>query len=307
MSPTPSGPWAMRIRHNGIMKKSFLGIILFLAIGSFGCTPKKFLLGGKNPDRPIRTIVSLSPGTTEVICTMQLQDKLVGRTASCDYPLNVTTVPVVMAGTKPDFEKIASIRPDLIVYDEKLYANTDMSKFKALLPQTDVLPMNADTVDKLIDYIYEVGGRTATATFASKTADDIYAAEQNAIAGQSSNKPRVAVFTGGGASFYVAGKTSFIADVIRISGGTPIGPDGDMFSPMPIEALVKENPDIILVSEKGAQILKDPRLASINAVKARPKPRVFEVEPGILLRTGPRVKGLIESLSNSVQQVARGN
>lgn len=305
MSPTRSGPIRTVIGHNGVMLKGWLGLTVFVLLSLVGCAPKKFLIGGQEPKNPIRTIVSLSPSTTEIVAAMQLQDKLVGKTSSCDYPLGLNTVPIVVSGTKPDFEKIAGIRPDLIVYDEKLYANTDLSKLKSLLPQAEVMPLNADTVEKLTDYVYQVGGRCGAASFASKLADDIYAAVGNAEAGQATAKPRVAVFTGGGGNYYVAGTESFLADVVKISGGIPVGPTGDVFAPMAIEALVKADPEIIIVAEKGAQVLADPRLASVSALRVKPTPRVYEVEPGVLLRTGPRVKGLIESLSNLVQQAGR--
>ncbi len=41
-------------------------------------------------------IASVLPSTTEIVCTLGARDELVGRSAECDYPASVRTVPVLM-------------------------------------------------------------------------------------------------------------------------------------------------------------------------------------------------------------------
>jgi hypothetical protein len=62
-----------------------------------------------------RRIVSLAPNITEVVCALGLRDRLVGRTPYCHYPPDVETVPAVGAVTDPNYEKIRSLSPDLVL------------------------------------------------------------------------------------------------------------------------------------------------------------------------------------------------
>lgn len=285
------------IGHNGAMRSVWSVVLVFVVGLLCGCSQSPYSDGGTRDPNPIRSIVSLSPGTTELVFQLQLGQILQGRTSSCDYPPGVEKVRIVVSGTKPDFEKIISIHPQLVVYDAKLYANTDMSKLKSI-PGIEVMPMDVDTVQQYMDFVLTFGARCGAPTFASEHADQIYSMVENAKAGAQGEAPRVAVLTGSGGAYYAAGKDSFLADVVKVSGGQPIGPEGKIFTPMAMEALVQADPEIILTSESGAALLKDPRLASVSAVKSK---RVFEVEASVLLRTSPRVKTLIENLSNTIQ------
>src|SRR3954467_6304922 len=60
-------------------------------------------------------IVSTSPSITESLFALGLGDRVVGVSTYCHYPPAV--VPITKIGTfiKPDAEKIAVLRPDLVV------------------------------------------------------------------------------------------------------------------------------------------------------------------------------------------------
>jgi len=287
------------------MRTVWLGAIALLFFFTSGCRPSGMVLGGKFDKHPVKKIVSLSPGTTEILGALQVLPYLVGRTSNCDYPQdpNIKNAIVVVNGTKPNFEKIISIKPDMIVYDAKLYANEDMSKLQGITLYSEA--MNANTVQDLIDYMLKVAGDSDMAMNGSKAADEIYAAVQNAKAAAPARKVRVAILTGGADSYYVAGTDSLLGDVVKICGGETIGPKADNFAKMSTETLIQADPEIILTSEDGVKLASDPRFASISAVKARPRPRVYHVDPSVLLRTGPRIKVVIENLSNFVGQAAR--
>jgi len=64
---------------------------------------------------PARRIVSLSPSFTEILFAVGAGDRLVGRTAWCDYPPAALAVPSVGDGMPPNVEAVAARRPDLVV------------------------------------------------------------------------------------------------------------------------------------------------------------------------------------------------
>src|SRR5438874_2992869 len=64
---------------------------------------------------PARRIVSLLPSFTEMLFAIGAGDRLVGRTAWCDYPPAALAVPSVGDGIPPSVEAVAARRPDLVV------------------------------------------------------------------------------------------------------------------------------------------------------------------------------------------------
>src|SRR5213078_2889227 len=64
---------------------------------------------------PARRIVSLLPSFTEMLFAIGAGDRLVGRTAWCDYPPAALAVPSVGDGMPPNIEAVAARQPDLVV------------------------------------------------------------------------------------------------------------------------------------------------------------------------------------------------
>src|SRR5579862_4402136 len=119
----------------------FLLLSCFLA----GCGPKLQVIGGYPTDIP-RSMVSLSPSTTELVATYGDFDFLKGRTASCNFPVNVKTVPIV-APFKPDYEKLKQIKPDLVVFDDSLYSPDDIAHIEMVVGKQTVYQFHSDTID----------------------------------------------------------------------------------------------------------------------------------------------------------------
>src|SRR3989449_7671607 len=64
---------------------------------------------------PAQRIVSLLPSFTELLFAIGAGDRLVGRTAWCDYPPEALAVPSVGDGMPPNVEAGAARRPDPVV------------------------------------------------------------------------------------------------------------------------------------------------------------------------------------------------
>ncbi len=64
---------------------------------------------------PARRVVSLLPSFTELLFAMGAGDRVVGRTAWCDYPPAALAVPSVGDGMPPNVEAVAARRPDLVL------------------------------------------------------------------------------------------------------------------------------------------------------------------------------------------------
>ena len=62
-----------------------------------------------------RTVISLTPAYTEILCEMGYKDRLVAVSDYCDYPEAVTALPKAGNSTAPDTDAISRIKPDIVI------------------------------------------------------------------------------------------------------------------------------------------------------------------------------------------------
>ena len=279
------------------MQFMFRKLLPALAILSFvaaGCNnSNQAIVGGKSRPKEYRAVISLSPSVTEVFGAMSKTEVLKGRTASCNYPALVQRLPVV-AGVKPDYELLAKIKPDLIVYDKDLYNASDIAKLKEICP--DQFVFEAGTVDAFTKEATALSAMVGAETNMSTYVDKIYQARQIAQSGGPAKKPKVAMLMAGqGSEHMIDGVDSFQADEFRASGGDPVGPKGTLFATLSPEVLIQADPDFIITAGDPAGFLKDSRFKDLRAVKEN---HVFGLNADIALRRGGRVDVFIQNVSN---------
>ncbi len=267
----------------------FLLSALFLLVG---CARDPDV-GGARRDKHIVSIVSLSPSTTEIVCQLGLQSRLKGRTSSCNFPPSLGGVPIVVNGTKPDFERIRAYAPSLIVYDETLYGADDVAKIKEL--GIDTFPLSATSLDKVLDYYAQLGMMVGNEQGASDFIDRLFAARESAVANMQGKEVSAMVLMGGGAEYMAAGDQTYVADAVRSAGGKYLGPEAKLFVTVNPEEIIRLNPDVIFLPANDAnKFLADPRFASLSAVKAK---RVYPADNDVLLRPGSRIDKLIQAMN----------
>ena len=287
------------------LRSLFLALPLALLVG---CQSTAVQIGGKTRPKRYSAVVSLSPSTTEIVADMAYTAHLVGRTSADNYPLSAQKVAVV-ASTKPDYEMIATLRPDLVVYDGDLYGPADVEKIKALGADTWV--MDAKTVDAYIDQLRHLASMLSTETNGATYVDKVFAARNAAQAEAKTPQPKVAIMLPGqGTEHMIAGAKSFYADAVKAAGGNAIGPDADKFVNVNPEWLISENPDAIVIGVNKADqtsaneavnsLLKDGRFKNITAIS---KKQIIAIDQDVLLRRGWRVDKLIDGLHQALSNV----
>lgn len=284
------------------MRRALSLIVLTLSIflGLAGCEKQRGLAPLKRRPHNYQKIVSLSPGTTEILAGA-LTVQIIGRTEADNYPTQVTSIPVV-ASVKPDYEKIASLGPDLIVYDGALYSQQDIDKLKST--GAAVFKLNANNLEDFKNQIYELSSLLGQEITGSGYVDRImveFNAGQGAVPKPG---PKVAVIMASASgNHYIDGTDSFNDNLIKSLGGTPVGPKGTDFAPLSPEAMTSFDPDVIVADgtkadTKGVEaLLKDPRFASLKAIKNK---KVRVIDRDVLLRRGSRVDSLIKGLARAM-------
>jgi len=275
------------------MKARWLFLFALLAgalLTLSACAQETIVTGGKQrPSYPER-LVSLSPNASEWIAIRCVSAaKIVGRTSSCTNPA-LGRVEVVVDGTKPNFEKIANLRPDLIFLDSMLYSQADIDKLKEI---AEVVDVNATSFAEFQDRWVRVGSKLSAETSISEYFDQINA-EMNAAKAAMDGRPspKVAVLLAGG-EYMALGKQTVLADLIGMAGGTFVGPDAKKYETLNVEKLIEFNPDIIFTMGSGAdKVMGDGRLATVTAVKAKDVYDIDEKAANTLLSPDQIIKSM---------------
>ncbi len=259
-----------------------------------GCAKSGVFVGGQPAPKVYKGIVSLAPGATE-IASLTFNRVILGRTASCDVPESVHTLPIVTDGLKPNYEKIAALKPDVVVYDADLMAPADIAKFTEL--KIDAIPLGGDTVDQFCDSIYNFGKWTMAEMLGSTYVDKI--TRERSIALSAAPKPAVTIAFimpgGSGTEHMIAGTEGFLADVARGNGSSPVGPKGKLFVPLNVESFMQMDPEVIMVAGNSpSPVLNDPRLKNLRAVRNK---HVYSTPTNLALRKGAYVDMLIKRVS----------
>lgn len=104
---------------------------------------------------PPQRIVSLVPSQTELLFDLGLGNKVVGVTKFCIHPAEARRQAAVVGGTKNfDFEKIAALKPDLIIGNKEENYQTGIEQLAASYP---VWLSDMSSLPEALDMIRRVG------------------------------------------------------------------------------------------------------------------------------------------------------
>jgi ABC-type Fe3+-hydroxamate transport system substrate-binding protein len=282
---------AFAMLQNGLMRFAKWLFPFLLLTAAVGCKPKTVTVYGQNNPHQYHAAVSLSPSSTE-IAGNYLGLTLEGRTASCNFPPNVRSLPIIMKGVKPDYEKIAAMRPDVALYDSTLFNASDLAKFKEL--NIDTLATGGDTLDDFVVFLYKAGAACGSETQISDYVDSINKALNTANTNLRGKSVRVAIILpGSGSEHMIAGTDGFLGDIIKRIGAQLVGPKGKIFQTMNVETFLHDDPQVILVAGDPKPIVSDSRLQGVSAVKDR---KLYGLIQDLVVREGGRVDLLVNDI-----------
>jgi iron complex transport system substrate-binding protein len=238
-----------------------------------------------------RRIVSFAPSLTEIVFALSAGDRLVGRTQRCNLPLQALKVPEIGGYLNPDFERVLSSRPDLVLTNRTSVRKQTVTRLDTMgIP---VFVADTGTIDDIASLLTRLGTLLGRESEAVCLVDDLQK-RRNAIRKSipKSDQPTV-LFAVGTHPLVVAGGKSFLGSLIRDAGGVNIAEDvSKPFVRYSIEEVIKKDPEIILVLDKECSgercvdqwrhhkvlsAVRNKRVYSMNAdLMARPSPRILE-------------------------------
>ena len=239
-SVTPSGGWQTILVFSPLL----LGLLALIAIPWIG----KLSKGTKSDGSSARRIVAIAPNSAEVICALGACDRIVGVSKFCVYPPELLNLPKVGGLSDPDLERIAALRPDLLVMRgrndaiERLCEDLHVPIYK---DETDTLP-------GILNCVGELGTRLDLNEQA-KTIIEEFHDRLDAIRSRNVGKhpPRVLLTVSRQpdrlANVLTTGKGTFLDQMIEIAGGVNVFGHLDMIYPqVSPEGMLAQQPEVII-------------------------------------------------------------
>ncbi len=233
--PAPEG-----LRPSGVKERMTSGPALSL--------PSSSSLGGRRrppssapsqePGIPQR-IVSLVPSVTELLVQWGLAARLAGRTRYCIEPRWIrNTVPAVGGTKNPDLGRIRDLAPDLVILERDENPKDVADALTALgIPW---LALEIRTVRDCVAALRELGSRLGVPEAGEARATALAAS----LKGRPRKGPRALALIWK-EPWMTAGPDTYVGDLLRQGGFTPIGPDRyPVLSDGDLEALA---PEVILL------------------------------------------------------------
>ena len=250
-------------------------------------------------------IVSLSPNVTEMICAIGAADCLVGRSKVCDYPAEaVKDVPVVGDFCSPSLEKLAAVRPTLVLEVDAADAATNRRLTELGIPVRDIVCARLDDIPRALR---EIGTCTGHIAEAERLAAEFEAELARLRREQPPPEARPLTFVEIWPDpLMTAGRTSFIAELVRLAGGRNAGDTLEReYAHVSAEWLVACDPGVVLCLN-DAPTSRDPlpawrRRNGMSGLRAVKSGRVYgSFDLNVLLKPGPRVLQAVAELRRTL-------
>ena len=249
---------------------------------------------------PVKRIVTLTPHLSELVFAAGAGGKLVGVSANSDYPSAARKLPVVSGAGKADLERIAALKPDLVLAWLSGGQRADVERLEALgIPVIVTEPRRIEDIARHIELIGRIAG---TGYEATRTAHQFRNELRLLRARYADRRPVSVFYQVWREPLITINGQHIISEVIRLCGGRNVFESLPTLAPtVSMEALLVANPEAIFVSGPAAK--RESLIAEwhdhtrLRAVYAG---QVYFSDADLLHRATPRMlegaKGLCEGL-----------
>ncbi|WP_246101698.1 heme/hemin ABC transporter substrate-binding protein [Pedobacter westerhofensis] len=271
----------------------------FLALSLGACNNNTQEAAATLPDST--KIVSLNGSISEVLAGIGLEKNIAGTDITSNYPESMKSKPKVGHNKNINAEGVMALQPDLIIGLKKEVSPALAAQFKA-----------AGVKLLLVDQDYSIEGTKkmihllADSLHASAKGDSVIKVLESDLAkvpapAAGAQKPRVLfIYARGTGTMMVGGTGTAVDKAIALAGGQNAVTEFADYKPLTAEALVKANPDIILLFDSGLQSLGGAAgLAKVQGIKetnAGKNNKIISMDGELLSSFGPRLGIAIQEL-----------
>jgi iron complex transport system substrate-binding protein len=253
-------------------------------------------------------IVSTFPSITETLFALGAGDRVVGVSNYCRYPPTVLSLPKIGTYAKPDPEKIALLRPDMVIIQKTAAGLAD--RLSALgIPHAEV---KIGSLAEVYSMISDIGRAVGLQERAQKLNSEIRS-RLDAVRAETAGKARPTVMIVVGrtpgllTNLVAVGPGGYLGELLDIAGGANVLSGTTIAYPhISLETIVRLNPDVILdLSLMGDPAAQEDRLRqpwlSHRELSAVRNAKIFGLTSESLVTPGPRVVDAVELIRTKLR------
>ena len=284
----------------------------FLLLLGFACRQPAPAVSGELVDdtgarislpAPPRRVVSLIPATTELLFALGAGDRVIGRTAWCDFPPEAARVPNLGNGIEPNVEAVVAAKPDLVLLYKSGANRGAADRLRSLgIPALEL------STDRIAD-IARITRLLGRALDLGAAAESLVARTEMALALATkpsdlpTSRPSVFILAWD-RPVMTLGRGSFLSEIIERAGARNLFDDlPGSSAQISVEAVASRDPDYILIESAGEPaISSSPEWRVLRAVRER---RFLRVRGSEFNRPSPRVGLAVQELAAALAAAAR--
>ncbi|RZF58755.1 heme/hemin ABC transporter substrate-binding protein [Sphingobacterium corticibacterium] len=251
-------------------------------------------------------IITLSGALSETVHALGKGKNIVAVDVTSEYPAAIKQKPRASRDRTFSLEGLLAFKPDLILVPPNEISYAVESKLKRLGVKVVTIQQeySAKGAERFVREVADaIGASAAGATLVKKLQTDI----KQALAGlqTGANKPKVIfIYARGVGTMSVAGKGSSLDAIISLAGGRNAVQEFNDFKPYSTEALIKANPDVLLLFDFGTSslggknaVLNMPGVSLTNVGKNK---RVISMDGNLLVNFSVRLPQAIKELNQQL-------
>lgn len=249
----------------------------------------------------IKRIVSADGSLTEIVYALGQEHKLVGVDTTSSFPITARFLPQIGYRRNISAEGVLSLEPQVLIATqdsgpEKILNQIEGAGVK-VFKYSDKASLNA-VREKILAVSKLLGKETEGKQLWQKIELDVIAARQNLVNIQDKVKVLFVLSMQSG-SPVVSGADTQAAEIIYLAGGVNAAQGFSGYKPMPVEAIIAAQPDIILMMDRGGDhgvTIEQLNSAGFSLTPAGKNQRIVTMDGMKLLGFGPRIADAIREL-----------
>lgn len=253
-----------------------------------------------------KRIVTLSAALSETVHALGKGSRIVAVDVTSEYPLEIKQKPRVSKDRTVSLESLLSFKPDLVLTPPAELTPETQRKLKQLGVRVVTITQEYSVkgAQRFIqDVGTAVGAKEEGLRLATKVGKESNQALQE-IANRA-QKPKVLfIYAQGVGLMSVAGKGSQLDAIISLAGGRNAVQEFSDFKPYSTEALIKANPDALLLFDFGVSSLGGRnavlRMPGIGLTKAGKQKNIIAMDGPLLVNFSTRLPLAIRELNKKL-------
>jgi len=266
--------------------------------------------------RPAQRVLSLAPSATELVYEAGGGARLVGTVEHTDYPPAARALPRVGGNQKLDLERIASLKPDLVLVWLHGTPGREIEQLATL--GFPLFHLESRKIEDVPDALERLGRLLGAGDTAKRAAEGFRARHRSLRARFPGRAPLAVFYQVSGSPLLTINDRQLISDVLRSCGGRNVfGKEPALVPQVSTESVVAARPDVILAADPrpgnadGVRARREPahpafatwrRFGSMKAVR---KGQLWLVPANPISRQGPRILDAVEAVCTALEEARR--